>query len=497
MDMNIVAAEASRRRAVLGAAHTALAVLFVAVHFLFERLVSLVLITGGALERASGLNRFVARAPLLWLAGAALSAALIGAGAIAPPASWPPLLQHAALSTVWLLLMYLLVVSHFFSAAFPALDDVDATVSARWPDRWYARHLRTPRDSLFARPLIANALVMLPLAAAVLLPDRLSAFAALSYVTMLAIAGLTHETLDHTDIHNNLFVPAKASPPLARATVHATRIFLRGVLNPLYCRIPSFYRTQHVYVHHVENNGVADVQSTLKYDRTSFFDFCHFALHCGLSFSFALDVARYLLRRRKRRPLRRLLLGTLAWFALLVAIALHNPAAALLLFAARFFSGTLVAVNAYLWHGLADAHDAGADDLSVGSINVKAGDGGAPGSLHLRHHQRMSEHWSRQYVLTPDDQQAASDRGALTLYPTASNLFLKALWARRFDLIAASVAAPGQRALDADALQRLIEQRTRACATAPPPSARRRQADAVCGRWFARYVMPGGALPPG
>ena len=481
--------------AVLEIAHIATAVSFVAVYFVFERLVSSVLVAGSLLERASGINRFVARAPMWWLAAAAVSAAAIGTGWIAPPADWPWQARIPLLGAAWLLLMYLLVVAHFFSTSFPPLDDVEPTIAARWPDRWYAVHLRTRSNALFVRPLLANAIVMLPLAAAVLWPGRLSMFTALSYVTMLAIAGLTHETLDHTDIHNNLFAPAAGSPRSARLAMRATHTFLRGVLNLLFCRIPSFYRTQHIYVHHVENNGIADVQSTLRYDRTSFFDFCLFALSCGISFSFAFDVARYLAQRRKRRALRRLAAGLGIWYALLAAIALYHPAAAALLFAARFFSGTLVALNAYLWHGLADAADPDAGELCVGSVNVKAGDGGAPGSLHLHHHQRMSEHWSRQYVLSPADQQSTSDRGALTMYPTASNLFLKALWARRFDVIAGRIVPPEQRAPDDETLLQVIEQRTRACNTTAP-AAWRQHCDAACGRWFARYVMAGGALPP-
>ena len=473
-----------------------LAVTYVSVHFMLERLMTWVLLAGAACDRVIGLNRTLSRHPLAWLLVTSVLTAALGSGIIDIPMR-EPYLRWPAYTAVWTLLMYVLIIAHFHSSSLPAPDAMHDGIRQRWLERRLSSYLQLPLNAVFLRPMLANSVLIFPLAAAVIVPPLASWFAGLSYVAMLAIGSLAHETLDHTDIHNHLFRARKGASGWSSLVPRMMNRYLRGVLNPLFCRMPAYYRVQHIYIHHVENNGLDDVQSTVKHDRTSFFDFCIFALKCGASFSFAHDVISYLRRKGKRRPVRQLLTGAAYWVLLLAAIAVHNPGAALLLFCARFFFGTAIALNAYVWHGLADPGDPG--NVFLNSINVRTSASGSPGALHMRHHQYMGEHWSVQCVASQEELDAAAKEGALTLNAISPNLFLKALWARRFDLIAQAVVKPEQAAISAEtdmnALCTVINERT-GSAIALRRSRTRLRLDSACGRMFSRYIVPGGKLPP-
>lgn len=476
------------------------AVLYVTVHFLFERLMSFVMWVGAAFDRALGLGKPLSRHPLAWLLATALLTAALGAGIVDIPLR-EAYLRWAAYALVWVVLMYVLIMAHFHASVLPDPDAIQDAIGRHPLERRFASCLRIPLNAIFLRSVIGGSVLIVPLAAAVILPRHVSWFAGLSYVAMVAVgSSLVHETLDHTDIHNHLFRPREGSSGWRRFVPRAMNRYLRLVLNPLFCRMPAYYRVQHIYIHHVENNGPDDVQSTVKHDRKSFFDFCIFALTCGVSFAFALDVIAYLRRKGKKRPLRQLLAGASYWMLFLVVVAIHNPVAALLIFGVRFFFGTAIAVNAYAWHGLADPGDPG--NVFLNSVNVRAAGGasGFPGALHLRHHQRMGEHWSMQCAASAEEVDTAAARGALTLNVMSPSLLLKALWAERFELIAHAVVKPGQDTsasaqYDANTLCALIRERTNPIVT-PRRSRMGRRMDAACGRIFSRYIVSGPPLPP-
>ena len=124
-------------------------------------------------------------------------------------------------------------------------------------------------------------------------------------------------------------------------------------------RPPYYYRVQHVYIHHVEDNGPDDSQSTMTYDRTSYLDFCRHAFKQGLDLVSGYTDFRYLQARGKKRQIRELLRGLAIWYAMLSRrCGLQPNRRPALLFVSRFLGGNMQSLVAFWQHGLVDPNDA-------------------------------------------------------------------------------------------------------------------------------------------
>ena len=84
-------------------------------------------------------------------------------------------------------------------------------------------------------------------------------------------------------------------------------------------RMPEFYRIQHVYVHHVEDNGPDDTQSTMAYDRTSFLDYSRHALVQGLDLLTGCLVIPYLRAQGQDAPDPRAAAGMAVFYAVVLS----------------------------------------------------------------------------------------------------------------------------------------------------------------------------------
>lgn len=406
------------------------------------------------------------------------------------------ILHIVAGSVVWLFFLYTALMANFVAAAFPSqVDQFEATIASRWPERWYARHMKKPINAIYLRRVITNSLVLIPAGLAMILPGELSAYSVIFFALGFAFTGTAQETTDHSDMHNNLFARRHLPRGGARLVFWLTNKYLRLVLNVFSLRPPHFYRAQHLYIHHVENNGVRDTQTTVLHDRTSFFDFCRYCLRLALSWTFAVDVYAYLRRKRNLRQCRLLLVGMLAWYGVLVLIALHNPAAAVFFFVYRFLSGVVLAQNINFWHALADPDYP--EDLYKNSLNlvpdlpVTAG----MAEMHVLHHERSSAHFVRVINFADEQHQRWQAAGALSFSIAAAEpvIFTKALLARRFDVLA-DLAAMGE-GITREELLRVIQHRTRAVSEKKRGDLYHRL-DRRCANWWATYLMPGKLAPP-
>ena len=129
------------------------------------------------------------------------------------------------------------------------------------------------------------------------------------------------------------------------------------MLSVLLGRVSEYHRIQHVYVHHVEDNGPRDSETTTPYDRTSFLDFSRHAFLQGIDMLTGVFVFNYLRAKGKKRQLRKVLQGFLVWYAVLAVIALFNPIAALLALLSRFVGGNVRSLISFWQHGLVDPED--------------------------------------------------------------------------------------------------------------------------------------------
>lgn len=474
-------------------AHITLGSLYVFLTYLSMRLLFLPLIPLIHLGRVTRYDTLVERCPMPFLAGSSALAAYFSSRGNLPFGD--SVLCVVGGTAAWLFLIHTAGVAYSTATRNPGrIDEFDATVASRWPDRWYARHMKQPLNAIYVRRILCNSIVMIPAALAVILPGELSFYSVVLFAMADMFTGMIHESIDHSDLHNNLFAHRHLPRGRTKAVFWLTHKYLRLVLNPFCLRIPHFYRVQHVFIHHAENNGVHDNQTTIFRDRTSFFDFSKHCLAMALSWSFALDVYAYLRSRRNRKQCRLLLLGFAFWFGTLGLIASYNPAAAIFFLVFRFTAGVGVAASSYFWHGLADPDDP--ENLHLNTVNLVPTGTDTPetAELHVRHHERSAEHFTRQIAIGHSDHERWRKAGVLSLSIMLAEptLLLKALLARRYDIVADLVVVDEQ--VQRDDLMRLIAHRTRAL-HAKPRGVLYQRVDRFCANLMVTYLLPGG-LPP-
>lgn len=347
-----------------------------------------------------------------------------------------------------------------------------------------ARQLRNPLDAVFVRlSLRQSALVSLPFFA-VIAPQLNSPLVIVLYILIVALCSETFELLDHTTIHRSVFAPSKAANRSIRTLLKALALWHDYVATIMMARVPFRYRVQHVFVHHVENNGPDDPQTTLRYDRTSYFDFCRFALSSCASALIPWDIARYLVRKKRYRPLTLLVLGTLGWFGLIVVLAYWNAAAALILISMRLAAGVGIALLNFSEHGLVDPEAPSSIYRNALTVQVRDDDHGSLGAdFHIAHHLHPGRHWS---VLAEDARNNADTyRNQGVIIHREPESFLRKLLLRRFDLIAASCITKGLSLTDMTAeIQRRARPRRK-----EPQSALVRRADRLLANVAAQILI--------
>ena len=328
----------------------------------------------------------------------------------------------------------------FFTAELPTHTLIEEAISKRWPEQWYTKHLKKPMDAYFVRTVIGNTFMMAPAVATLIWPGSINPFNALYYLVALMAVARAHEVLDHTNIHNQFFNSKRVDQKMGKTIVWLTGKYVQYVLDPLCGRIPNYYRVQHVYMHHVENNGVNDLQTTAFLDRTSFFDFCKYSLKIGIMDTFGISLFFYVYKRKKSTQYWLLVNGLIIWFAVLGLIALYNPAASAEILLIRFLMSVPSCILNYYWHGLLDPDEP--ENIHKNTINVVLHNVMSSDALHLRHHLRSGEHWSK-CILSENEWKTRTETGAVHYrsFPRSSLLvpeciFLQALWTKRYDFIA-------------------------------------------------------------
>ena len=269
-------------------------------------------------------------------------------------------------------------------------------IASRKIDSWFASVLPNSIDAIFVRIWVGNSIAMIPVSVVLFLPSTVNYFVVLAYSAHTAdhpVPLRDHRSQQHPQPH----LQSQARCPAVRAQrLRACRFCFENVLRILSGRIPDFYRIQHVYVHHVEDNGPDDSQSTMPYDRTSFLDFSRHALRQGLDLVSGYIVIPYLRRRNKARQLRELLRGIAVWYAFLIVLAIFNPIASALIFFSRLFGGNIQSMIAFYQHGVIDASDV--YDVHGNTMDYHRTDHGNLGDdYHVEHHLKPARHWSKYY----------------------------------------------------------------------------------------------------
>lgn len=340
-------------------------------------------------------------------------------------------------------------------------DGVRKAIASRRLESWFASVLPNPIDAIFTRIWVGNSIVILPQIVLLIIPATSNYFVVLAYSALLLLSQFPYEITDHVNIHNRIFNPKPDATPTTRRILKACQIYFDKVLCILSARIPDYYRIQHVYVHHVEENGPDDTQSTMAYDRTSFFDFSRHAFWQGLDLVTGFAVIPYLRRRKKNRQLREFIRGMATWYAFIIAVLLINPLAGVLIYVSRFFGGNILTLVAFFQHGVIDASDVHA--VHGNTLDYAGPEHGSLGDdYHVEHHLKPARHWSRYHE---DFKRETSNDGGHKAFVLDKEqftpiAFVGALWRRDFRTVARYAkiqAAHG----DSSKLEEIAKARTR------------------------------------
>ena len=345
---------------------------------------------------------------------------------------------------------------------FPStFEGLERAIDERPLDRWIGKHLHHRIDAIFTRVWVANSVAIIPLTLLVLMPSTLNYFVVLAYFVALLIGQFPHELIDHVNLHTRVFQPKAGTPETPKRILKALQFYFEYPHQLLLARAPEYHRIQHVYVHHVEDNGLLDSQTTAPYDRTSFLDFSRHALIQGLDMVSGYKVAMYLKKKGKKRQMRELVRGFVIWYAFLGLIALFNPLAAGIIWVSRFVGGNMLSLVAFWQHGLVDDHDI--QDVHGNSVNFLGHDHGNLGSdYHVEHHLQPGRHWSAYYSVFSKAEQSEKGHGAVLMQKEVFGplAFVAALWRRDYAEIAEHAHLSGVDANDKTALAAIVAERT-------------------------------------
>ena len=227
----------------------------------------------GALGAKIFPRALIKRQPLGWLIGATALTATLSQSV---PGFFPDYSNPREVLieiSFWLSLGLLARAYLLYTECADTFDGLNQSIEERPLERWLASVLHHPVDAVFTRVWVANSVLMAPMTLLLILPNTINYFVIMAYATTLLLGQFPQEIVEHQNIHTRVFAPKIGANPRVKMLLNALQFYFEYIFALLTSRVPGFYRVQHVYVHHVEDNGPLDTQTTLPYDRTSFYRF--------------------------------------------------------------------------------------------------------------------------------------------------------------------------------------------------------------------------------
>lgn len=362
----------------------------------------------------------------------------------------------------WLSLGLLARAYLLYTECADTFDGLNASIATRPLERWFASVLHHPVDAVFTRVWVANSVLMAPMTMLLVLPDTSNYFVIMAYATTLLLGQFPQEVVEHQNIHTRVFAPKIGASPRTKMLLGALQFYFEYIFALLTSRVPGFYRVQHVYVHHAEDNGPLDTQTTLPYDRTSFFDFSLHAFWQSVDLVTGCLLLNYLTKKRKKRQIREIIKGLAVWYAFVFGIAFFNPLAAIYLFVSRFLGGPFITLITFYQHGLVDPDDP--HEVHGHTIDfVDAEHGNLGFDYHVEHHLKPARHWSHYYE---EYARTAEQNGGHPAIVMQKDQFgplalMAALWRKDYSAIARHAHLRDVLEGDVQELARIMEERTR------------------------------------
>ncbi|MGA4607260.1 hypothetical protein [Pseudoalteromonas maricaloris] len=203
---------------------------------------------------------------------------------------------------------------------------------------------------------------------------------------------------------------------------------------PLAFWFPNYYLCSHLLIHHVENNGPADFQSTLRYRHDSLLGTIKNITWCSLfTLVLPIDCYRYLKARKNNKMARNLLIGYLRGYITLIVLTLMLPPLGMAIILYSLTSGYLFYLSIMRWHGFHDA----TTPYSIEASNCSP--------VHYGHHKKPNIHLGEQFLLArtfwmnKDKQETHfpifKSQQCIHYYERSFAMFVVMLWQGKYDVI--------------------------------------------------------------
>lgn len=374
------------------------------------------------------------------------------------------------LSVLWLSWLLVLLVAIVLFVSVPALwvtpntlAEINILGESDSTYRWFAHRLRNNIDCVWfsALPLF-SVLPILFLICAEWASNPAPSL--ILYLLIIANGWGAMDAFEHADGHYRFLGRANNQSRTDSFIFTAIGWFFCYPLNIAMGRIPGWYSIQHNVIHHAEDNGIEDTQSTLKYDRASYFDYLIRINRFALSGFFPIDVVHYLRRRRHQKCLRKLLLGNGVFYFVVALISLFNPLISFSILFARYFGLMLSGTSFFQEHGMVDINEP--QNIYRNSLNFisSSNDHGSLGdNIHIEHHLHPARHWSNYVASAKESLATYAHERALAFNNDKGDTrdYYGAIWRRDFASLAELFVVMGRPNESKFDIARLLEERSR------------------------------------
>jgi hypothetical protein len=446
---------------------------------------------GDALWRVGSVRR-LERRPILTAALSAISALVlvspIGATIVRDMYGG----QLLRIATFIVLLAFLLRCGLIALAPPSSLAEIRDQLQVEPVARWFAVRMRNPLDGVWLRPLLVLSLLVAPAVTGILLPTLCNTFTVILYGMVLAIGGDRINAFEHASSHYHFFGNSRLRGRTERIVFRVVGAYSAYLFPLLFAQAPHWYKVQHIVVHHAENNGEEDTQSTLRYDRASFIDLARCANRFAFSGLFPIDIVFYLRRKRRRSALLTLLGGMLIFYGTLGLVAFWNWQFVLIVVAFRYAGHLTTATTFFQEHGMVDISVP--QNIYRNSLHYFAPDnthGSLGDDMHIEHHLHQARHWSK---YASDAQEYAwryAAEGALGFRdgPHSLSDYYRMIWCRDFVGLAPLLIAFGRPDATTEEVAELLRLRTRPLGVAER-SATLERVDCILGKAAGLLLLP-------
>ena len=246
-----------------------------------------------------------------------------------------------------------------------------------------------PRDVAFIQLGALQSAIVIPTGLALFLPGPFHWWLAAVHLAIVLYWIAPFVLMLHNTSHRRLF----------KRPWSWLNYYIPWVLGPFFGESPETYFAHHIGMHHPENNLEEDLSSTMHYQRDSAVDFVRYFLR--FFFAVLVELTRYLVRRRRRTIMVRMLAGELLFYAVVAGLLVLNWRATLVVFVMPF-AITRFAMMAGNWaqHAFVDAAAPGnCYRNSITCINSVYNQRCFNDGYHIGHHIKATRHW----LEMPDD----------------------------------------------------------------------------------------------